>query len=284
MQTETLASAWDTSTHLLADRLLTHDWPQSLPWETIAPESLKRETHLLPVVLQLDELNPVQREQVQQQLTVEDRTKVAPAMLIASDLAAAALARQLAGHAIATLSSDSRVLLRFADPEVFIHLLWVLPLPHLASLCEATRRWSVPFAGEWHELQFVDRPEADWGALSEDASIALANVGLINDTLATLPEPSAIKEVWRSGQQANLWLRSAQTRFALTDAADCVAFARHGVMLGDGFTKHPLLVPHLATARDAPGAYARQTASIPTRDWNRVIADIEQTNTTREAS
>ena len=284
MQRQTLASAWDTSTHLLADRLLVHDWPKSLPWETVAPESLKREAHLLPVVLQLDQLDPAQREQVQQQLAVEHQTEVAPAMLIASDLGAAALARQLARHAIVTLSNDSRVLLRFADPEVFIHLLWVLPLPHLASLCEATRRWSMPFAGEWHELQFDDRPEPAWGALSEDASIALANVGLINETLATLPEPSGIKEVWRTGQQANQWLRTAQTRFALTDAADCVAFARHGVMLGDGFTKHPLLAPHLATARDVPGAYAQQTASISMRDWNRVIADIEQSNKIREVS
>lgn len=284
MQNQTLIEAWDNSTHLLADRLLVQDWPHDLPWQVVAPEYLAQEAHLLPVVLQLDDLEPAHRKEVQQQLTTDDPSKVAPAMLIRSDLGAGALARQLARHVTVTLADGSQALLRLADPEVFIHLLWVLPLPYLASLCEAKWRWSVPFMGEWLELQFDDRPEPVWDALSEEASIALVNVGLINDVLATLPEPRDIKEFWRTGQQCNQWLCTAQTRFGLTDAADCVAFARHGVLLGDRFTRHPVLAPLLETAREIPGAYAQQTAPISQREWNRVIADIEQSSQKRNAS
>jgi len=284
MQSQTHIEAWESSTHLLADRLLIQDWLHDLPWQVVAPEFLAQEAHLLPVVLQLDELEPPHRKEVQQQLAMSDPSKVAPAMLIGSDLSTGALARQLARHVTVTLSDGSHALLRLADPEVFIHLLWVLPLPHLASLCEAARQWSVPLMGEWFELQFDNRPEPAWDTLSEESSIALVNVGLVNDVLATLPEPGGIKELWRTGQQCNQWLCTAQTRFGLTDAADCVAFARHGVLLGNGFTHHPVLAPHLETAREIPGAYAQQTAPISQREWNRVIADIEQSSQKRNAS
>jgi hypothetical protein len=284
MQSQTLPETWSDSTHLLAERLLVQDWPTDLPWKAVAPETLASESHLLPVVLRLDQLDPSQREQVQQHLVMDDRSKAAPAMLISSGLSADAMARRLAQHVVVTLADDSLALLRFADPDVFMHLLWILPLPHLASICEATNRWSVPFQGTWHELEFNDRPEPAWDRLSEASSIALTNLGLVNQAVATLPEPSGVNELWRLGQLVNEWLGVAQTSFALTSAIDCVAFARHGVLIGNGFSGHPKLAPHLHAAASTPGRYANETALLCQREWNAVIADVEQSQRTREAS
>ena len=69
---------------------------------------------------------------------------------------------------------------------------------------------------------------------------------------------------------------------ARTSAADCVAFARHGVLLGNGFSDHPRLAPHLRAAKGTPGLYAR--AQLSQREWNDVIADIEQTHRKRDVS
>lgn len=284
MHSQTLPEAWSDSTHVLADRLLIKNWPATLPWEPVVPDTLAKEGHLLPVVLRIDQLDAEQKELLQQHLSVKLGSGLTSAILIGSHLSARGMAHQIAGHVLITLADDTRALLRLADPHVFVHLLWILPLPHLASLCAGTNRWSVPFQGAWHELQFSDRPEPKWDSLPEASSIALANVGLINEVLATLPAPAGLTELWRVGQQTNEWIGIAQAEFGLTGASDCVAFARHGVLLGKGFSVHPSLSPHLHAARKTPGLYAERTASLSQRDWNTLIADIEETNRKQEAS
>lgn len=284
MQTRTLADVWPASTHVLVDRLLVRHWQIDLPWRDVVPDSLLRERHLLPAVLQLNQLDDAQREYVQQYLVVEGATEVAPAMLIGSDLSAEALARQLARHVVITLADDSRALLRFADPAVFVHLLWILPLPHLSSLCDGIDRWSIPFQSLWRELEFNDRPAGQWNRLDEAQSIALANVGLINDVLATLPGLSDLNEWWRRSQRVNEWLRTAQGECDLTSAADCIAYARHGLLLGSGFSRHPKLAPLLLAAVATPGYYAQATSSLSEREWDDVVADIERMNQERETT
>lgn len=283
MQSRTLTDAMSASTHLLADRLLIRDWRDDLPWHDIVPDGLANERHLLPVVLRLDHLDDTQREEIMRSLEVGSH-EIASAMLICSDLSAEAQARQLAAQVTITLEDDSRVLLRFADPAVFIHLLWVLPLPHLAALCDGISRWWVPFHGLWHELEFTSRPEVAWSKLDEDQSIALTNVGLVNDTLATMPEPTDMKQLWRFSQEINQWLCTAQSEFGLRNVSDCTAFARHGCLLGRNFTSHPRLVPHLRNAVSTPGAYAEATELLPENEWSNVIADIERINQEREVS
>ncbi|RQS26679.1 DUF4123 domain-containing protein [Burkholderia sp. Bp8992] len=283
MQSRTLADAMSASTHLLADRLLIRDWRDDLPWHDIVPDWLANERHLLPVVLHLDHLDDIQREEITQSLEV-DSSGIASAMLICSDLSVEAQARRLAARVAITLEDDSRVLLRFADAAVFIHLLWVLPLPHLAALCDGISRWWVSFHGLWHELEFTSRPEVAWSKLDEARSIALTNVGLVNGTLATMPEATEMKQMWRFSQEVNQWLCTAQSEFGLTDASDCMAFARHGCLLGRSFTNHPKLVPHLRVAAATPGAYAQATESFPENEWSNVIADIERIDREREVS
>ncbi|KUZ01850.1 hypothetical protein WS50_08435 [Burkholderia territorii] len=283
MQSRTLNDAMSASTHLLADRLLVRDWRGDLPWHDIVPDWLENERHLLPVVLRLDQLDVSQREEITQSLAVAP-PEIASAMLICSDLSAEALARQLARKVTVTLDDDSRVLLRFADPAVFLHLLWVLPLPHLAALCDGISRWWVPFHGLWHELEFTSRPEVEWSKLDEAQSIALTNVGLVNGTLATMPEVTEMKQLWRFSQEINQWLCTAQSEFGLMDASDCMAFARHGCLLGRSFTSHPKLAPHLRVAAATPGAYAQATELFPENEWSNVIADIERIDREREVS
>ncbi|MFM0140912.1 DUF4123 domain-containing protein [Caballeronia grimmiae] len=271
MHKQTLQEAWDASTHVLADSLLVKDWPKDLPWHAVTQQQLKNETHLLPVVLQLDELDGEQRKQMQTLLVMKNQEAVAPAMLLSSDYGADALARQLAPHVMAMLPDESRVLLRFADPQVFMHLLWILPLEELASICEATGQWSVPFMGEWHEMQFNRRPEASWTALDEQRSVALFNAPLINRILAARSHdgPDAY---WRDAKDANEWLRVAQSRFELVNADDCVAFAQHALRFGGKFAAHQTIASYLTEARSQPGAYASRTGVMSTRDWNSVVA------------
>lgn len=284
MHSQTLSDVWSASTHVLVDRLLVQDWQADLPWRAVVPDSLPNECHLLPAVLQLDQLDEAHRQHVQQQLAVEGVHDVAPAMLIGSDLSADALARQLARHAVITLADNSRALLRFADPSVFVHLLWVLPLPHLASLCDGIERWSMPFRSLWWELEFGERPEGAWARLDEAQSIALTHVGLINDVLATLPDISDFKQRWRRSQEINEWLKLAEGECDLTNPADSAAFARHGVLLGEGFHRHPKLGSLLRVAVATPGHYAQATASLSKQEWNDIIADTERMNQEREAS
>nr|WP_269116367.1 type VI secretion system contractile sheath large subunit [Burkholderia multivorans] len=144
--------------------------------------------------------------------------------------------------------------------------------------------WWVPHHDLWHELQFRDRPEAVWSRLDEAQSIALTNVGLVNDTLATLPALPDLKQLWRCSQEINQWLCVAQSEFGLACASDCVAFARHGCLLGEGFTGHPKLAPYLHEAATNPGLYAEASALLEESDWDNVIDDIEQMNRKREVS
>ncbi|MBU9152115.1 DUF4123 domain-containing protein [Burkholderia multivorans] len=280
MQSYALPDAMLVCTHVLADRLLVRDWPDGLPWQDVAPEWLGNERHLLPAVLRLDQLDDTQHEEIALCLTVE----TAPAILIRSDLSADVLARRLARHVTVTLADDSSALLRFADPGVFMHLLWVLPLPYLASLCDGATGWWVPYQDLWHELQFRDRPAAVWGRLDEVQSIALTNVGLINDTLATLPPMPGLKQLWHCSHEINQWLCTAQSEFRLACASDCVAFARHGCVLGEGFTDHPKLAPYLHEAATNPGLYAEASELLEESDWENIIDDIEQMSRKREVS
>ncbi|ACC76027.1 DUF4123 domain-containing protein [Paraburkholderia phymatum] len=284
MQSQTFSEAWDASTHLLADRFLIRDWDADLPWHEVVPDALSREAHLLPVVLELAQLDDVQRAFLQTHLVMADTRDPGPAMLLSSDLGVTALARELSRHVVVTLADASRAMLRMADPQVFVQLLWILPLPYLASLCHAARRWWIPFSGQWHELGFHERPAPQWEALPEDPSIALSNVGLINQVLRTLPEPDGLKAFWRTSQHCNQWLRTAQAEAGLAAADDCVAYARHGVVLGKLFSSHPVLASCLQGARETPGLYAQRTASMSDREWDRVIADIEEIKRKQEAA
>ncbi|GJH25386.1 DUF4123 domain-containing protein [Caballeronia novacaledonica] len=272
MQKQTFQEAWDTRTHLLADSLLVQDWPKDLPWHAVAPDSLANEKHLLPVILQLDELSDDHREHVQTLISMKHPSNTAPAMLVRSERSTDALARALAPHVTITLSDESPVLLRFADPQVVAHLLWILPLHALASICEATTEWSIPFQGEWHEMAFSRRPQARWDALDEPRSIALYNVILINRVLARLPAGDGWEAYWRDARKINEWLCAAQDRFELTEVADCVALAEHGMRFGEGFVSHKTIASWLNEARDRPGTYAQKTTVMSTRDWNGVLA------------
>ncbi|WP_250536700.1 DUF4123 domain-containing protein [Caballeronia sp. AZ10_KS36] len=275
MAKQTLQEAWSTRTHLLADRLLIQDWSEDLPWHAVAPESLEKEAHLLPVVLGLEDLDEVQQAHVQAMLEMRNPQTVAPALLVRSDRSAEALARALSHHVTVTLSDESRVLLRFADPVVFAHLLWILPLEGLSSLCEATLEWSIPFQGEWHEIQFTDRPQPRWEPLDEPRSVALYNVALTNRVLAKLPPIHALAEFWREAQRANKRLCTAQDRFGLTDGSDCVAFAAHSMAFGDGIASHKTLASWLSDARDKPGLYAKETDALSRRDWDGIQKSVQ---------
>jgi hypothetical protein len=274
VQSLTLPDAWAASTHLLADRLLVLDWNRDLPWQDVAPEELANMKHLLPAVLELTALTDAQRQAVQGYLGDNAPPSGPAAMLLTSDLSTEVLARRLAQRVIITLADDSRALLRFADPRAFVHLLWVLPVGHFTALYDGINQWFFPFQGQWHELEFRKRPEGQWGPLDARSSMELLNIGLINDALLEMPLSRDLADHCVRGQEIYGWLNRAQNEFALTDAEDCVAFSRHGMRYGKGFTRHKTLAEWLHASRETPGVYARQTAPLSAEDWKNILANV----------
>jgi hypothetical protein len=284
MQIQTLDEVWGASTHILADRPLVQDWPHDLPWQDVVPLELANERHLLPALLPLDLLDEEDGHVVRSLLAMPEPRTTPPATMLHTNLSTHGLAAQLAEHVKLALADESIVLLRFADPRVFAQLLWILPLPYLSSLCQGTTRWSIPFQGAWHELQFGDRPTPAWDMLPIGPSIALTQVGHMNQVLNRLPPPEDIKALWRTSEQIAALVGQAQNKFGLTHAADCTTFARHGVLLGEKFATHPRLLAPLRAARDVPGQYARLTDEFASSDWNKILFEVEQMQTNRTAS
>jgi hypothetical protein len=284
MRSQTLTEAWSTSSHLLADRMLVQDWPGDFPWYEIAPLSLVNERHLLPVLMPLKRLNREQEYQLRELLAMPDMRGVPPAMLLHTDLSTQSLAAQLADHIMLTLADESMVILRFADPQVFIHLLWILPLPHLAALYQCVNRWALPFQGAWHELQFNQRTKPAWISLPDGPSLALRQVGAMHKVLSRLPVPEDMAMLWRTSEQIGLLLECARVQFLLIRQTDRVACARHGMLLGKDFFRHPRIAESLHAAREAPGRYEQLTAAFSQHDWDTIIFELKQTESNRSSA
>jgi hypothetical protein len=268
------SSLLDAHDYALIDQLAVANIPNDLPVLPLVPSELKKEAHLLPLLLPLYELNEDTRSTL-----IENEARaiaIGQPPLISTLLASPADPKKLSIHLterlVIRLSLRIKALLRYYDPRVFAQLQWILPKPQLCSLFGPIENWSIYLDGAW---QRIDAPVVGAAIWSTDATMSarLERIGMINQALARLPSPRNGTRA-QLGEQIDRFLVHARDCYQLNHDEDMVSFAVHALNVNPNFDQHPIIKSLIGRLAQEQQTYSDATALLDESVWQSIGNDL----------
>ena len=269
--------------------------PQGLPgfktWPLI-PSGYDKEAHLLPALISLSDARSAAsaRQSLAKQISntaPETRSYVEAEppvlMLMSSDASLEQVQAHLASRLIARLPGLGKALLRWYDPEVFVHLLYLLRHEQLASLFGPVKRIAFHWRGSWLASSAPTTSKSPSWMFDASDTVAFNDVALVN-AVAEIRIAQDLSVIRSLSQQARAAIHRARGLYGLTATEDLVAFATQSIVVDPSFDQHPRLqslmrnTPTLSdgTAEEAQ-TYADATALIPNSAWAQIKEELNAT-------
>ncbi|MCE8021624.1 DUF4123 domain-containing protein [Halomonas sp. MCCC 1A11036] len=169
--------------------------------------------------------------------------------------------------------------LRYYDPDVFRHLLWLLSPEQFARLLGPITQWSWPDArGKWRIVERIGaRPSIDWLALTRQQWSSLDRFAALNQSLRRLA--TAVPQ-WPQDTAHWQWLdatmRYVDETFGLP-VEDQQSLAESAAEHHPDLATHPG-IRHLLeqAALGAPG-FAERLSHLDEMAWSTIISDLRST-------
>lgn len=282
-------------------RLLAHDYAlinplqvdsqfwSDLPVESLAP-SAAADAGLYPLLLEFARMATDRRIDLLDRDGAHRRHSRKPffsALLRASgtwkDLAAH-LCRQMVLRGPAP--SRDQVLLRYYDPVVFRHLLWVLNQGQRSALMGVVTHWSWcdPQYG-WQQYERENARDSTRRMLDQAQWDSLKRIGLLNRSLQhwTRSEPDLLEDHVDFYRRADALLSESWTVHQLQDEDDRRQYAalelRHA-----GIHRHPHLVQRLALVPTGAMSYAEACCDLDPARLRSLVAELDNQTVAMDAS
>lgn len=258
-------------------RVQAQDW-KDLPVQPLETVPAPVRPHRLPQLVDLDKVTASQQGELMGRAERYRRRGVSffSALIVSEkgfDPTAAHLRRQL----LQRRPGDRQYWwLRYYDPDVFRHLLWLLTIEQLKRLLGPVTHWSWPDAqGRWQSIERPgEGPVIDWLELNRQQWGTLDHVAALNQSLRRL---ASTAPQWPQDAAHWQWLdesmRYVDETFGLPlEDQQCLAesAAEH----------HPDLVTHPGirhlleqSAHGAPG-FAARLGHLDETTWNTIISDL----------
>lgn len=239
---------------------------EDLPVHSLVPAELSVKRHAMPLLLDLAVIDDALLGTLLSRADAWDRLNDSPffsALLRTAAPRERVLAR-LSAQLVQKAPDGSRFLVRWFDPRVFRHLLWLLTPSQLQALLYPEEAWTWRHGTRWqrHDLQTgppstsLRLGNAQWGTVKR--------IGVLNRVLQHLErvelpipqEPSLLQHI-------DHLLVLAYEHHGLSQEADLKLFCEHGVRYGERAFAHPALAERLRATREHGVSYVGVCADLP---------------------
>lgn len=205
-----------------------------LPTVSITPKALGGSKELMPRLLDLNALSEDRRLQLLERVEVQARRNPRSpyfSALLVSQLPFPQLLQRLSDRLIVRGPDDQIGLLRYYDPRVFQHLLWILTEPQIKHLLLGIECWSWNGGGpKWQQTPPYHGPSASRLFLSESQWGHLQRIGLINRSMRNLGiNEVAVTDTDPVARSISNLLQESYQHHGLTQAGDRCRYAEQGI-------------------------------------------------------
>ncbi|WP_157953000.1 DUF4123 domain-containing protein [Limnobaculum parvum] len=252
------------------DRIFYDHIGQTLPVLEVVMPTMQAQAHLYPYLLLLDELDDdswiALNETIAGQIALSE--PLLCSVFFTSRLLPKALCQILAERLIRRYD-DKYYVLRYYDPRVMTHLLWMFPDEEWQAFELETKcsSWSIYLNGGWHSFE-IGSDENGVGANTVRINKeTLLNIGDINCVLSALPKETQLEDHIRLSQKVNGYLITAKDRYGFVNPTDRIAFALHCATVGERFDETPFMTRAISNARQENIGYAIFTGNFSPLDW-----------------
>jgi len=186
--------------------------------------------------------------------------------LLVSELSEEHVVNRLGAQFLLRRSPQEHVLLRWYDPRVFCHLLWLLDAAQMAQLLGPVRAWSWrDAAGVWHQCvrgaasaSFIPfRPSAaQW--------VTLGRLGVLNRILVYLASVHPSLQV--KPAHVDQLLAQAYETWDMEDEADCRLFVEQALCVHADIHQHPEMRARLQQVQRRECSYSGACADLDLSD------------------
>ncbi|MFC3552430.1 DUF4123 domain-containing protein [Lysobacter cavernae] len=256
---------------------------RDLPHRPLVPKTLAAQPHLLPILVDLGQMDATSRVGLLERSERWDRGYDEPffSALLTTDATDSQVAQHLTRQMMVRGPAGGENLLRLFDPRVFRHLRWLLTPMQLDALLGPIDAWTWRDQHQsWKQQLRTTRVTMHWRPSGVQWD-SLARLGLLNRVLKQLGrvEPALVCDD-DLAQRADRLLRESWEVQGLVDEADRRIFAEQALRFHADIHRHPQLAQRLAQARAGECSYvgacsdlddtsmrglARQTAQDTTR-------------------
>jgi len=264
----------------VVDRLTVEEMPD-IPHIDLVPKILEGDAAKLPCLLLLSSMSSNDRTRLFERNDRAIETGDTPLFrtLLATDVSAEYLARHLCSQLVVELP-QGRFLLRYYDPRVMHQLAWMLSPARFMALLGPVRTWTMLCGKTWMSAPCPSGEDAprSLAPISRKQGDRLLSIDLIN---AVIAQSNMTEQVDRqdSGRRIYALLGHARQKYGFLDDHDLVAFAQHGLRLGEKFDEHPRVLEIIASLDDEISF--RDACDVLDEDvWQSIRTDLENTRNT----
>lgn len=254
---------------------------------SVVPASLQSQGHLMPMLVELRAMAKDARSMLFARAEAWDSAHDEPyfSALMRTSATNPQLASHLRARFIARNPAGGTCWLRFHDPRVFQHLLWILTPGQIQGLLGPVTLWTWrDVQGRWHARSRDDRAEAKSPQLSAAQWDTLGRIGLLNRTLLRLARkyPALVMDD-AFAQRVERLLAESFVRHGLKDEADRRLYVEQIIRFHPSIHQHPSLENRLAMARAGECTYVEACSDLDDDAISRAIADLSFRSTRTHA-
>lgn len=251
-----------------------------LPMYSLAPVELDIQKNVLPFLVDFSELSRLRRLELltSLELNLSNKIPCGFSALFASARPAEILIAHLRKQFIRIDLKNSRTLFRFHDPKVWLQLQRILDIPSIQQLMGPIDKWMYQLDWTWHVFEKPEN-EGSSGAIPNrrQQQVQVDRIGLINRIIKNQNLPINIALI-DTGEKINQLIERAQLRHNMSDADDLIAYAIDGLILGDVFDAHPLIVKTLKQLSDPEISYQEAMRDIDSDAMKKITAELNTAN------
>ncbi|MFZ6747645.1 DUF4123 domain-containing protein [Undibacterium sp. Ren11W] len=251
-----------------------------LPKYCLAPDELDIQKNVLPCLVDFSELSRLRRLELFTSLELNFSHKIPCGFsaLFASARPAETLVAHLRKQFIRIDLQNNRTLFRFHDPRVWLQLQWMLDTTSIQQLMGPIDKWMYQLDWTWHVFE---KPENEGSSSARpnrrQQQVQIERIGLINRVIKSQSLPSNIALI-ETGKKVSQLIERAQLRHNMSDAYDLIAYAIDGLILGDAFDAHPLIVKTLKQLSDPEITYKEAMRDIDSDAMKKITAELNSAN------
>ncbi|WP_159564218.1 DUF4123 domain-containing protein [Budvicia diplopodorum] len=252
------------------DRIFYDQVGKTLPVLEVVMPTMQAQAHLYPYLLLLDELDDASwialNETIAGQIALSE--PLLCSVFFTSRLLPKTLCQILAERLIRKYD-DKYYVLRYYDPRVISHLLWMFSDEEWRAFELETRcsSWTIYLNGGWHSFEIETNEDDVRDCTVRNSKETLLNIGDINSVFSVLPKEAHLKDHIHLSQKVNGYLVTAKDQYGFVNPLDRIAFAHHCVTVGEGFDETPFMAKAISNGKQNNMRYTTFTGNFSPPDW-----------------
>lgn len=250
---------------------------ESYPIVELFPDKNKK--HLFPILLPLEKLSKIQKEELVEILfsELEQNNKPIVSMFINADNLKLVAFKNYLEKKLVISTNGHYSLFRFYDPRVFTQLLWMWSSEQLSNFYSSINSCCFCLNKQFYAYINHDIKHNYNRKQSKVNLNTLHRIGLINRTLDILNLKVDLQEHTIKSQQINTLIEKAQSNYQIYSECDLILFAKHGMLISLNFDLHSILQNRFNDKKffSKTNHYTQMCRLISSTEWLSILNDFD---------